>query len=558
MLNLRIFHLLCFIITNFLFSLILNQQAQFSHASGLPMMGGMGNRNNNPMMNQMGPGIGGGAGLHGNQSSLMRTGGPKHGQQHMSGMMPGNMTSNNNATNMNSMPSEKQLHHLVQQIQLAVRSGHLNAQILNQPLGLPTIQLIYQLLQQIKTLQQLQMQIQSNSNKPGQSSLLANLHIQVSQVRARITNLQSQIKFQQALFMNQQAGGNGNGCPSSQGQKVSAPSIVSQQQMLQNQLASSNNSPQLTQLSLNSPALDFKSLMLSDSQSNQLGDFRPPQPPPQQQQQQQQMEQSRLNQWKMNSFHNKDASSSLGQSNSGFSRAPGSLKSSNNSSNLAQSGSGSPLDMGPAASAWSSLGLDEPQSSGNSWSPSSPAGNNNSLANAFLDANSSDAFITSNAFTSVQDQVPEFQPGKPWKGSSQLKQFEDDPTLTPGNANASWARPNELAFQSSQTWAFGSLRGSDSSSSGPFKPSEWDSIGSSVNGATTSPGSSPIEQLWNRSDASLSKSRGPPPGMATGKSGKPEIVCEPNPMDSMDAVFGCGVIVMNLPPTVCIYIFLIF
>jgi trinucleotide repeat-containing gene 6 protein len=489
-------------------------QAPFNHASNLPMNSGMGNRNNS-MVNQMGPQ---GSGLHGNQPGMRQQGVPKHGQ-HAGGVMPNNMAGNNN---MNSMPSEKQLNHLVQQIQLAVRSGHLNAQILNQPLGLPTIQLIYQLLQQIKTLQQLQVQIQSNSNKPVQSSLLATLHIQISQVRARISSLQNQIKFQQALFMNQQS------CP--QGPKTGQPSMQSQasQQLLSSQLANSNNSAQLPPLALNSPALDFKNLMPSDA--NNLSDFRP----------QQQLEQSRLNQWKMNSFH-KDPS--LSQSNSSFSRAPGSLKSSNNSSNLAQSGSGSPLDMGPAASAWSSLGLDEPQSSGSSWSPTSPAGNS-SLTN-FLD-NNADNFMNQNAFSSVQDQVPEFQPGKPWKGSSQLKQFEDDPNLTPGSAN-NWGRSNEIAFQTSQTWAFGSLRGSDSSQ---FKPSEWESMGSG-NG-NTSPGSSPIEQLWNRSDASLSKSRGPPPGMTPGKSGKSDLSCEPqnNQNDSMDGVFGCGVIVMNLPSSV--------
>jgi trinucleotide repeat-containing gene 6 protein len=31
------------------------------------------------------------------------------------------------------------------------------------------------------------------------------------------------------------------------------------------------------------------------------------------------------------------------------------------------------------------------------------------------------------------DLVPEFEPGKPWKGTQILKSVDDDPTLTPGS-----------------------------------------------------------------------------------------------------------------------------
>ena len=34
-----------------------------------------------------------------------------------------------------------------------------------------------------------------------------------------------------------------------------------------------------------------------------------------------------------------------------------------------------------------------------------------------------------------RDLVPEFEPGKPWKGSV-LKSVEDDPTMTPGSVSA--------------------------------------------------------------------------------------------------------------------------
>merc|ERR1740129_1137967 len=56
----------------------------------------------------------------------------------------------------NGPPSTSQLRVLVQQIQMAVQAGHLNPQILNQPLAPQTLLLLNQLLQQIKALQTLQ------------------------------------------------------------------------------------------------------------------------------------------------------------------------------------------------------------------------------------------------------------------------------------------------------------------------------------------------------------------------------------------------------------------
>merc|ERR1719369_1809576 len=58
----------------------------------------------------------------------------------------------------NGPPSTSRLGVLVQQIQMAVQAGHLNPQILNQPLAPQTLLLLNQLLQQIKALQQCQQQ----------------------------------------------------------------------------------------------------------------------------------------------------------------------------------------------------------------------------------------------------------------------------------------------------------------------------------------------------------------------------------------------------------------
>lgn len=40
-----------------------------------------------------------------------------------------------------------------------------------------------------------------------------------------------------------------------------------------------------------------------------------------------------------------------------------------------------------------------------------------------------------NAESWPADLVPEFEPGKPWKGTSMIKSVDDDPTLTPGSVS---------------------------------------------------------------------------------------------------------------------------
>ncbi|EEC10947.1 conserved hypothetical protein [Ixodes scapularis] len=104
-----------------------------------------------------------------------------------------------------NVPSAAQLRLLVQQIQMAVHAGHLNPQILNQPLAPQTLQLLYQLLQQIKVLHALQQQQQVLHAKgpPGQPPPLQ-LNVQLTQTKQRILNLQNQIAAQQALFLKQQ------------------------------------------------------------------------------------------------------------------------------------------------------------------------------------------------------------------------------------------------------------------------------------------------------------------------------------------------------------------
>ncbi|GIY55935.1 protein Gawky [Caerostris extrusa] len=103
-----------------------------------------------------------------------------------------------------NFPSTAQLRHLVQQIQMAVQAGHLNPTILNQPLAPQTLQLLYQLLQQIRFLHQLQQQqmyFSQHGNKPGSPPL--QLSVQITQAKQHIVNLQNQIAAQQAIFLKQ-------------------------------------------------------------------------------------------------------------------------------------------------------------------------------------------------------------------------------------------------------------------------------------------------------------------------------------------------------------------
>ena len=106
-----------------------------------------------------------------------------------------------------SQPSAQQLRILVQQIQMAVQAGHLNPQILNQPLAPQTLISLNQLLQQIKTLQTLQQQhSMAQSQKPmgGNSSSLLAVSVNITKTKQNIQNLQNQISAQQAAYLKSQ------------------------------------------------------------------------------------------------------------------------------------------------------------------------------------------------------------------------------------------------------------------------------------------------------------------------------------------------------------------
>lgn len=139
-------------------------------------------------------------------------------RQVMSGnLVPGGGSSNNSSNNNQSQldlaaayasstaPSRDLLKQMVHQIQLAVQAGHLNAHILNQPMSAQTLQLVYQLLQQIKFLHQLQ-EIHLRSGGGGKSDLSGSpgaLEVQINRIRQNISLLQKAITHQQeALSKN--------------------------------------------------------------------------------------------------------------------------------------------------------------------------------------------------------------------------------------------------------------------------------------------------------------------------------------------------------------------
>ncbi|XP_065162947.1 protein Gawky isoform X3 [Atheta coriaria] len=112
-------------------------------------------------------------------------------------------------------------------------------------------------------------------------------------------------------------------------------------------------------------------------------------------------QQSRLTQWKLPNIDKEESSD--------FSLAPGSTRKplvpSHSSPNL------NPLGLSQANGPWSTVG----RGRGDSGWPDSTPGENSDLKDAQWPT----------------DLVPEFEPGKPWKGNQ--KSIEDDPSITPGS-----------------------------------------------------------------------------------------------------------------------------
>ncbi|XP_072152180.1 protein Gawky isoform X2 [Bemisia tabaci] len=405
------------------------------------------------------------------------------------GQQPPHFNQSSRGGNSSYQPTPQQLRVLVQQITMAVQAGYLNQQILNQPLAPQTLLLLNQLLQHIKSLQQLiqQRNLHASSNPLGKSNNSAFMHLtaQITKTKKHIAGLQNDIVIQQAQYIKNQ--------------------IPSQQHQQQHHLASGNNQSQgnaggggsndffnknQAQDLLAALQTNFTDLNINKEPLSSGAGF--------------QHQQSRLNQWKLPSL---DKEGEVGED---FSRAPGTTSKSG--------GSTSPT-LNPL------LGPDGP------WSSSVSNANSTGWPDSEKDWPSSQA-NSSSAFT---DLVPEFEPGKPWKGSV-LKSIEDDPSITPGsvvrsplslasikdseifsssktspnstNNSASDNLPLPPLSLSSSTWSFNPSSTAPSSFTGPL--AKLGTTGKTTSWGDAQPPTVVTSELWG-----APKSRGPPPGLSS-------------------------------------------
>lgn len=419
-----------------------------------------------------------------------------------------------NAGSGGSQPSPTQLRILVQQIQMAVQAGHLNPQILNQPLAPQTLVLLNQLLQQIKVLQQLGQQHTMALSRPGQGGPLLQIVPQMNKTKQQIASLQQQIASQQAIYVKQQQGQMMNQQPP--GAPPGQPSDLFKVDAVHNIQAN------LERMNLQDPA-----------------------------------GQSRLSQWKYPPM-DKDGLGDLGGM-SDFSRAPGggggapgSLPGNSKPPLGGSLSSPNPMGLGQDGGAWS-LGRSQSETG---WPDSGPdggaGGGNDGVKESW---SSGSAGVSSSYAGSISDLVPEFEPGKPWKGP-QIKTAEDDPTLTPGTLYTSGLSNESDVYSNSGSKAGGTnsstkaspppASGGGGSSGGGdtgfptlgLSNSTWSFNPSSASNAVPSTGSTPYsttmkmtpKSTW--SDApppsadpwvTANKPRGPPPGITTAAGPKGNI-----------------------------------
>uniref|UniRef100_A0A6G1S5M6 Protein Gawky n=1 Tax=Aceria tosichella TaxID=561515 RepID=A0A6G1S5M6_9ACAR len=342
---------------------------------------------------------------------------------------------------------QHQLTTMVQQIQLAVQAGHLNPQILNQPLAPVTLQLLYQLLQQIRSLHQLQMKF----NQPG--SHQAAYSVQMTKTKQNILNLQNQIAAQQAMHMKQTQthnissrqpsmpniatggmGGNlGPALPpgiSQSGDSFRSGNSVGDfhGQALVNNFGADS-------MTANGLATSLSHMTLGGAGMVHSSRFDQPWRAPANKQHQSTMGPSAfanhnlmnaapggMQKSMLNPSSGNGGSSYIGMQQGGeFARAPGPA-----SSMMDNNMTSKPFGMtNRSASTWSAFG----NSSSNDSEPEWPKSTTSS------GISSGNTTQPSNAF----DLVPEFEPGKPWRGSMLMRSVEDDPTMTPGSMARSLA-----------------------------------------------------------------------------------------------------------------------
>lgn len=320
-------------------------------------------------------------------------------------------------------PSRDLLKQMVHQIQLAVQAGHLNAHILNQPMSAPTLHLVYQLLQQIKTLHQLQ-EIQQRAGIKSDMSPPSNMDLQINRIRQHISLLQKAITQQQAALIKSDSSGDSN--ISKQQLAANNYSYATISKLSTNMKVPSNN---MSNIITNSNIDSFRRSSLIDTLSNSSSDsLRSAQAP----------------------F---DANATLDKTLSSLLMASSSSSANNILCNktVTNPGDFSKTQQGFTNSGnqqHPNKGLLPAQSSSPAWSAFS--------SNDFVNQQSgwpTQLRISSNVSQDQQHQFSAFQmmpdpgAGKVWRGSSNLQDGikASSNSMAPGSANTNIIRPNSAS-----------------------------------------------------------------------------------------------------------------
>jgi len=374
-----------------------------------------------------------------------------------------------------NVPSKHQqyLTTMAQQIQLAVQAGHLNPQILNQPLAPVTLQLLFQLLNQIKSLQQLQMKF----NQPGNHQ--ATVSVQMTKTKQNIMNLQNQIVAQQAMHLKQQqtqathnistrqptlpnlaAGGVGSGnlgptLPPGISQSgdsfrtgtTSVGDFHSNQAIVNSFGVDSMNAiglaSSLSHMSLGGSSGSGQGGMMHASRFDQPWRATASNKP--HHQAMGAASSSFANHNLMNTvpsgmqksmLNSGNCNSSFGMQQSGeFARAPGPASSMMDNNLTPKPAFGmTSTSASRTSSTWTAFGSSSANESESEWPKSTTA----------TGGISSNSTASGQQSSNVFDLVPEFEPGKPWRGSMLMKSVEDDPTMTPASMARSLAPQRKI------------------------------------------------------------------------------------------------------------------
>ena len=374
-------------------------------------------------------------------------------------------------------------------------------QLVTQPLAFSSIKLIFQLLQEIRNMQQLQHKINSAGANPQDRQIQGNYMAQANVLKQRIQYIQKMINVEQTFFLSQQQEllmNRNNNAASCSASMTTNPAMMSSIKPMEtnlvgesNQLSTDLGSMQLGSMGQSSSTVVASAPTAAQIQLNQL----------QSNNGLASAGQSRLSQWKL-----EPSSSQMEKPEdleSKFSRAPG-------------------VNVKPAmlqCNSWSSGGTEgwenDAYKDSNSGLLSTSAPNHN---HHHQHQQQQPAF---NQFG--LQQVNEFEPGKPWKAPPQAMKPNEShsQSINKDQIPSYWSStgspsPGESlvgSFASSSTWSFPGGPGvSGASTSVTSGPTRIENPLVDEQQMNSWPNSNVISgtnrEMWNRP-----KAKGPPPGL---------------------------------------------